>query len=175
VPMMDISGKTITLKDVAAEKGLLVIFTSNQCPFVIGSDGSEGWDGRYAELAEFSKKMGVGMALVNSNHANREKGESLENMKARYNDKKFGGYYLLDENNVIADAFAARTTPHVFLFDKDMKLVYKGAIDDNVASASAVKEHWLKNAITNMNEGKEIHPGTTRNIGCSIKRGSHAH
>nr|MDQ3101256.1 hypothetical protein [Bacteroidota bacterium] len=46
-PMIDISGKTITLKDVAAEKGLLVIFTSNQCPFVIGSDGSEGWDGRY--------------------------------------------------------------------------------------------------------------------------------
>lgn len=173
--MMDVSGRTITLEEVAGEKGLLVIFTSNQCPFVVGSEGSEGWDGRYGELAEFSKGLGVGMALVNSNHANRAKGESMDDMKKRYTDKKFGGYYLLDENNVVADAYAARTTPHVFLFNKEMELVYKGAIDDNVASAAAVKEHWLKNALTNLNAGKAIEPATTRNIGCSIKRGAHMH
>ena len=168
--MMDVSGKETTLKAIAGEKGLLVIFTSNQCPFVVGSEGSEGWDGRYGDLAAFSKRIGVGMALINSNHATREKGESLYDMKKRYKDKGYGGHYLLDENSVVADAYAARTTPHVFLFDKDMKLVYKGAIDDNVADASAVKEHWLKNAMANLGAGKPIDPATTRNIGCSIKR-----
>ncbi len=173
--MMDVSGKEITLKDIAGEKGLLVIFTSNQCPFVVGSEGSEGWDGRYGGLADLSKRMGVGMALVNSNHATREKGESLEEMKARHKDKAYGTHYLLDENSELADAYAARTTPHVFLFDKDMKLVYKGAIDDNVANAGAVKEHWLKNALANLSEGKPIEPATTRNIGCSIKRTAAPH
>jgi hypothetical protein len=173
--MAGISGERITLKEVAGEKGLLVIFTSNQCPFVVGSDGSEGWEGRYGELHAFSKGKGVGMALINSNHATRAKGESMEDMQGRYREKNYAGHYLLDENSTVADAFAARTTPHVFLFDKDMKLVYKGAIDDSVASSSDVKEPWLKNALTNLNEGRAIEPATTRNIGCSIKRAAHVH
>ena len=70
----------------------------------------------------------------------------------------------------MADAFAARTTPHVFLFDKDLKLVYKGAIDDNVADPKAVTKNYLKDAITAMTSGKSIDPATTKNLGCSIKR-----
>jgi hypothetical protein len=173
--MMDVSGQQMSLEKIAGDNGLLVIFTSNQCPFVVGSDGSEGWDGRYAGLYELAKRSNIGMALINSNHANRAKGESLEDMQRRHKERNFGSYYLLDENNVMADVFAARTTPHVFLFDKEKKLVYKGAIDDSVASAKDVKEHWLKNAMANMVAGKPIEPATTRNIGCSIKRVSHGH
>ena len=58
----------------------------------------------------------------------------------------------------------------MFLYNKDMKLAYKGAIDDNVGSAAEVKEQWLQNAIDNMTAGKAIDPATTRNVGCSIKR-----
>jgi len=82
---------------------------------------------------------------------------------------------LLDKGHAVADAFGARTTPHVFLFDKDMKLVYKGAIDDNVESASKVQVPYVRNAITNLAAGKPIDPATTRNIGCSIKRVEHQH
>jgi hypothetical protein len=173
--MQDVSGKTVALKEVAGTGGLLVIFTSNTCPFVVGSEGSEGWDGRYAGIAEQARRAQVGLALVNSNHNTREKGESMEDMKRRYAERKFGGHYLLDESSVLADAFGARTTPHVFLFDKEMKLVYKGAIDDNVASAEGVKEQWLGNALQNLSAGKPIEPATTRNIGCSIKRAPHVH
>ncbi len=173
--LIDVTGKSTTLKEVAGANGLLVIFTSNTCPFVVGSEGSEGWEGRYAELTAYSQRMGVGMALVNSNHMTRAKGESMEDMKGRHKEHSYGGYYLLDENSQVADAFAARTTPHVFLFDKSMKLAYKGAIDDNVAKAADVKENWLKDAISNMVSGGTIDPATTRHIGCSIKRAEHSH
>ena len=78
--------------------------------------------------------------------------------------------YILDKNNKLADAFGASTTPHVFLFNKDLKLVYKGAIDDAVSSKKEVKEKWLYDALSNLGQGKKINPSTTRNSGCSIKR-----
>ena len=96
-------------------------------------------------------------------------------MQDRFKSHKYSGHYVLDQNSAVADAFGAKTTPHVFLFNKDMKLAYKGAIDDNVANPSEVKEKWLHNAITNLVANKPIEPATTRNIGCSIKRVAHDH
>lgn len=175
VEMKDVRGGMATLKGLVGSNGLLVVFSCNTCPFVIGSEGSEGWEGRYPELAAYSGRFGVGMALVNSNEAKRDAGDSFEEMQARYKEKGFGGAYLYDEGHKAADAFGARTTPHVFLFDKNLKLVYKGAIDDNVASAKEVKEQWLQKAIANMASGTPIDPATTRNMGCSIKRVAHTH
>jgi hypothetical protein len=175
VTMKDVSGKDFTLKTAAGTNGLLVIFSCNTCPFVVGSEGSEGWEGRYRELSHMSRRYGVGMALVNSNQAKRNDGDGFADMQKRFKEKDLDGLYLLDEGNAVADAFGARTTPHVYLFDKDMKLVYKGAIDDNVANAGEVKEAWLKNAMGNMSAGKAIEPALTRNIGCSIKRAPHTH
>ena len=78
--------------------------------------------------------------------------------------------YVIDNNHKMADAFGARTTPHVFLFNAELNLVYKGAIDDNNASAAEVKEHWLETALKQLSKHEEVIPATTRNIGCSIKR-----
>lgn len=170
VKMKDVSGKEITLKDAQGKNGLLVIFSCNTCPFVIGSEGSDGWEGRYPELAAYSQRYGVGVAFVNSNSSKRDGGDGFADMQTRYKEKGYSGSYVLDEGNKVADAFGARTTPHVFLFDKDLKLAYKGAIDDNVGKASEAKEHYVQKAIANLAEGKPVDPNTTRNIGCSIKR-----
>lgn len=175
VSMTDVSAKEMTLKQLAKENGLLVIFSCNTCPFVVGTDDSEGWEGRYPEIGVHCRKNGIGMALVNSNEAKRDKGDGLPDMQRRYREKGYNHYYLLDKDHVVADAFGARTTPHVFLFDKDLKLVYKGAIDDNVESASSVQEHWLRDAIDGLSGGLAIEPNSTRNIGCSIKRVAHTH
>lgn len=175
VKMKDVSGKEFSLKELAGSKGLLVIFSCNTCPFVVGSDDSEGWEGRYPELAAYASRHGVAVAFVNSNEAKREQGDSFADMQQRYKEKKYNGHYLLDAGHVVADAFGARTTPHVFLFNKDLKLAYKGAIDDNVGSAAAVKEKWLHNAIDKLADGGTIEPATTRNVGCSIKRMPHKH
>lgn len=173
--MQDVSGNEVPLKIAAGENGVVVIFSCNTCPFVVGSDGSEGWEGRYPALGEFCKKNKVGFVLVNSNEAKREAGDSFADMQEHYKAKAYNGYYLLDKGHVIADAFGARTTPHVFLFDKTMHLAYKGAIDDNVDSAKAVKVQYLRDAIIAMAEGRAIATPITRNLGCSIKRMPHAH
>jgi hypothetical protein len=173
--MKDVTGEMYALKDLVGSNGLLVIFSCNTCPFVVGSEGSEGWEGRYPELMATGARFGVPVVLINSNEAKRDQGDSFADMQNHYKQKGYTGAYLLDESHQVADAFGARTTPHVFLFDKGMKLVYKGAIDDNVASAAQVKERWAFNAIANAASGKPIEPAITRNIGCSIKRMPHKH
>lgn len=168
--MKDVSGENLSLSDIKKENGLLVIFTCNTCPFVVGSDNNEGWEGRYNTIYDIASKNKIGMALINSNEGKRDGADSYEAMKKRSNEQQYKAPYLLDKNNVLADEFGASTTPHIFLFDKDMKLVYKGAIDDNVKDAEAVKEEWLKKALVNIYKGIKVDPAETRNSGCSIKR-----
>jgi AhpC/TSA family len=169
--MKDISGSEVSLNDVKKENGLLVVFSCNTCPFVVGSDDSQGWEVSYAALRKVCEINKVGMILVNSNEAKREKGDNLEDMKKRATDNGFGFInYVLDANSQLADAFGARTTPHVFLFDKDMKLAYRGAIDETSANPKDAKEHYLENALGNLSAGKKIEPNDTRPMGCSIKR-----
>jgi len=169
--MKDVSGKDISLEKAAGENGLLVIFSCNTCPFVIGNGSkSEGWEGRYPEIANMAEKEGIGTVLVNSNEAKREKGDGMKDMKKRYAEKNLKGFYVMDENHVLADAFGALTTPHVFLFDSDMKLIYKGAIDDSVDSSEGVENPYLKDAIEAYKAGEKIDPNSTKQLGCSIKR-----
>lgn len=170
--MQDITGNAYSLNDLKKSNGLLVVFSCNGCPFVVGAEGyGEGWEGRYQELQKVCDASGVGMVLVNSNEAKRDKGDNLEDMKKRATENGFASTrYVLDVNSELANAFGARTTPHVFLFDKSMKLVYKGAIDDNNESASKVTQPWLKNAIAKMIEGKNPEPAESKPVGCSIKR-----
>lgn len=175
VMMADVSGKEISLRSAAGANGVVVIFSCNTCPFVVGSDGSEGWEGRYPALGEFCAKNRVGFVLVNSNEAKREAGDGFAEMQAHYREKGYTGHYVLDKGHMVADAFGARTTPHVFLFNKSLELAYKGAIDDNVDSAKAVKAQYLRDAITAMVAGQPIATPVTRNLGCSIKRVAHTH
>jgi hypothetical protein len=171
IKMKDISGGEYTLSGLKESSGLLVIFSCNGCPFVVGSEGSEGWEGRYEELRALAESNNIGMALINSNEAKRAKGDDLSSMKSRAEEHGFAKCkYLLDENSVVANAFYARTTPHVYLFDGAMKLVYKGAIDDNVDDSKKVKDAYLKDAIKNLVAGKKIKPEETKPVGCSIKR-----
>lgn len=165
VMMTDISGETISLNDIKRENGLLVIFSCNTCPFVLA------WEDRYPALGEQCAKNNIGMVLINSNEARRKGDDSMEKMKKRAADKNYNCFYTVDENSVIANAFGAKTTPHVYLFDKDMKLVYRGAIDDTEGRDDAApKELYLKNAIDNLAAGKKVNPAETKSVGCSIKR-----
>jgi thioredoxin-related protein len=177
MPMLEMADATrdddasTTLAALATENGLLVIFTSNTCPFVVGNGPkSEGWEGRYRELSALAKKANIGIAFVNSNEAKRSEGESMEAMRQRAKKYKYQAPYLVDQGHKLADAFGARTTPHVFLFDATQTLVYLGAIDDNVDSAKKVKRTWLKDALTAVAAKQPVKVAQTKNLGCSIKR-----
>lgn len=165
--MTDINGAKVSLADIKKDNGLLVIFSCNTCPFVIN------WEDRYPELAKLAEKSNVGFVLVNSNEAKRTNDDSLEEMKKHAKEKGYGNvHYVVDENSAVANAFGAKSTPHVFLFDKNMELVYRGAIDDNNKSAADVKEHYLKDALIALVADKPIKQADTKALGCSIKRAS---
>lgn len=169
--MKDVSGEEVSLSDVAGKKGLLVIFSSNLCPFVVGNgEKSEGWGGRYAEIHDLAARAGIGMIVVNSNEAMRAKGDGMEDMKAQYLREGYKGRYVMDRDHRLADAFGALVTPHAFLFDRNMKLVYIGTIDDSVNRSANVKTSYLKNAIRAIDNDEVPKPTVTRHLGCSIKR-----
>ena len=129
------------------------------------------WEDRYPDLARETKDASIGFVLINSNEAKRGGDDSLEEMKQHAEEKGYANIpYLVDEKSALANAFGGKSTPHVFLFDKDWKLAYEGAIDDNHKSAEMVKSTYLKNAIENLAKGKKIDPNNTKALGCSIKR-----
>jgi peroxiredoxin len=167
VKMESVNGKKVSLADLAKENGLCVIFSCNTCPYVIG------WEDRYNEIEAACAKNNVGFVLVNSNEAKRNGDDSLDEMKGHAKEKGYGKFaYVVDENHLVADAFGATKTPDVFLFNADMTLAYKGAIDDNMKQKYSVTEPYLLNAVEAMVAGKPINPGETKAIGCSIKRTS---
>ncbi len=164
VKMEDISGAKISLNDAKKENGILVLFSCNTCPFVLQ------WEGRYPELKSWADKNNVGMVVLNSNYQKHDSDESLEAMKKHGKEKGYNFYYLLDSESAIANSFGGQTTPHAFLFNSKMELAYKGAIDDSYKSAEGVKHAYLKDAILNLSNGKEIAVAETKPVGCSIKR-----
>ena len=164
VKVTDVTGKKVSIDDVKGENGVLVLFSSNTCPFV------QKWEGRYIETKKLADQNKLGMIVLNSNCANRSGVDSMDEMKKRASEKGYNFIYAVDGGSKIANAFTGQTTPHAFLFDKDMKLVYKGAIDDNYDNASAVKNAYLKDAIQAVASGKKVAVSETKPVGCGIKR-----
>lgn len=164
IKMIDVHGKTITLQQAKKSNGLLVIFSCNSCPVVIKNQA------RNNEICAFAEKNNIGVVIVNSNEGNREGSESPEAMKEYAQEQSYQWTYAVDKNSELADAFGASRTPECFLFDKNAKLAYHGAIDDNPGNASAVSRQHLHVAISEMAVGKDITIKTSRSVGCGIKR-----
>jgi len=170
-PMLGVDGTTHTLSDLNGDNGLLVIFSCNTCPFVVGNGTkTEGWEGRYNGLAELAASLNIGMVLINSNEAKREGDDSFAAMKNHAAEASYTMPYVVDEGSKLADACGARTTPHVYLYNSNLELAYRGSIDDNVNRSEEVTERYLEMAMTRMAEDKKIKIQETKAVGCSIKR-----
>ena len=164
VMMKDVSGKDINLRSSFKQNGLMVMFSSNACPYV------EKNQARTTEVCNYAIKNGIGVVVLNSNEAFRNGEESLEEMKVYAKKQGYAWSYAVDKNNELADAFGANRTPECFLFNKDGKLAYHGAIDDSPNDAGSVKRNHLKEAVNELTQGKDISVKTSRSVGCSIKR-----
>jgi len=163
VEMTDTEGEAHTLASAAETNGLLVMFTCNTCPWV------KAWEDRYNDVAQKAAQHDVGMLAINPNAAIRNDGESMADMKARAEEKGYRFPYVLDEGAKMATAFGATKTPDLFLFNGEMELVYRGAIDDSPRDASGVQERYIMTALEAMAEGESIEPTVTKSIGCTIK------
>ena len=164
IKMKNVAGKMVSIKEVAKANGTLVMFSCNTCPYVLKNQK------RIVAINDFALKMKVGVIVLNSNEAYRNEDDSYEAMQAYAKDQKYNWDYVVDKNHEVADAFGAKRTPEVFLFNKEGKLVYHGAIDDNPSDATNVNRQHLKEAIKELVAGNDITVKESRSVGCSIKR-----
>ncbi len=163
VKMMDITGKKVSLGEAKGENGLLVIFSCNTCPWVIK------WEDRYVELAKKYQSKGVGMIALNSNETTFESSDSMDEMKKHAKENNYNFYYARDDGSKLAREFGATRTPHVYLFNAEDQLVYRGAIDDNAKNQKKVKKPYVADAIDAMLAGNTIKYASTKALGCGIK------
>jgi peroxiredoxin len=157
-----VDGSTRSLDDYADEPLLALVQSCNHCPYV------QAWEGRMSALQREYGDRGFRLVAVSSNDAERYPEDSFEAMSERSAQQKFAFDYLYDEEQAIARALGAERTPEVFLFDRDRRLVYHGAIDDN-RDETAVGQRYLRDAIEALLDGRDPTVRDTPAVGCTVK------
>jgi peroxiredoxin len=156
-------GKQYGLSDFERFKYLVIFFTCNHCPYVLGSD-------EITRLtAEKYNKLGVRFVAINSNSENTYPEDSFPNMVERMKKNKFPWVYLYDQPQEVAKAYGALRTPHFYVFDENRILVYTGRGVDNPRDTSKMTVNNLDLALAELTTGKPITVPITNPIGCNIK------
>ena len=162
--------KEYSLSDFEKFKYLVIFFTCNHCPYVIGSDEIT------RATAEKFKTKGVAFAGINSNSENTYPEDSFPNMVERMKKHKFPWVYLYDKPQEVAKAYGALRTPHFYVFNEDRKLIYTGRGVDSPRDTSKMTINNLDLALEELTSGKQIPVPVTNPIGCNIKwEGMDAH
>jgi peroxiredoxin len=156
-------GKEYSLSDFDKFRYLVIFFTCNHCPYVIGSDEVT------RATAEKYTSMGVGFAGINSNSENTYAEDSFPNMVIRMKKNNFPWVYLYDKSQAVAKSYGALRTPHFYVFDSERKLVYTGRAVDNPRDTSKMTVNNLDNVLGELTTGKKISVPITNPIGCNIK------
>lgn len=158
-----VDGKDYTLASFKQAKFLIVVFTCNHCPYVVGSEA------RMKKFFDDYSPKGVALVGINSNETKDHPGDSFDNMKSRAKELGFKWPYLRDESQDVALAYGALRTPHYYVFDQDRKLRYTGRMDDNPRTPGAEKTHELRDAMDALLAGKKPPIELTNPIGCNVK------
>ena len=154
----------LSLKEAKGEQATLVMFICNHCPFVLHVNSE------LVKLASNYNERGIGFVAISSNDVNNYPQDSPELMKTQAVDLGYSFPYLYDETQEVAKAYDATCTPDFFLFDSELKLVYRGRLDDSRPSLdNPVTGRDIRNALDAILAGNEIDENQTPSMGCNIK------
>jgi peroxiredoxin len=159
----DTEGGKHEVGEPTGDRVTVVYWTCNHCPYAIA------WHDRLIEVANEYGGQGVRFLAINSNDAKKYPDDSFEAMKERV--KTEGNWphpFLHDESQEIAKAYAAEKTPHLFVFDEELKLRYKGAPDADYEDPSQ-EAAWLRAAIDDLLGGRNVEMAESEAVGCTIK------
>ncbi len=162
-----VDGKEFSLSSYKSSQAVVVIFTSNYCPY------AKLYEDRILDLAEGYQNKEVKFILINPNNPDRSQIEGLQKMAEKARTKSFEFPYLSDSDQKVADMFGAEKTPEAFLLKNEkgtFRVVYKGAIDDNPQVASDVSQKFLKDAIDKVLQNGAIAKADIHPTGCVIRR-----
>ena len=161
--LKDANGQLYKSAGLFGERGLLVVFTCNHCPYALAV-----WP-RVISLAKYGKGMKVNTVAINPNINPDFPDDAPDKMILKVKELGMDFPYLVDESQKVADSFRAQCTPDIYLFDKNKTLVYHGRIDDNWKEEALVTREELKEAMNNMASGRPVDPKQMPSMGCSIK------
>ena len=142
---------------------LVIFFTCNHCPYVLGSDELT------RKTAERFISQRVRFVAINSNSSNTYKEDSFENMVLRMNENHFPWVYLHDQTQQVAMDYGALRTPHFYVFNKERKLVYTGRAVDQPRDVSKITVNDLDRTLTELLAGRQVSIPETNPIGCNVK------
>jgi peroxiredoxin len=157
-----VDGQNHSLDSYADAEALVLVQSCNHCPYV------QAWEDRLSAIATDYAGRGVRVVAVNSNDAEHYPEDSFEEMHLRASARGFTFDYLYDEPQAVARELGAERTPEVFLYDRDRRLVYHGAIDDS-RDETAVTQQYLREALDALLEGRESELTETPPVGCTVK------
>ena len=158
----DTAGATHALPDPGEASASVVIWTCNHCPYALA------WHDRTVAVANDYAERGVRFFAVNSNDAERYPADSPEAMRERFEAENWPFPYLHDASQETARAFGAAVTPHVFVFDGDLRLAYEGAPDADHRDPEQ-EAAWMRDALDHVLAGRRPERTVTEPVGCSIK------
>jgi peroxiredoxin len=163
-------GETYSLSDFSDYRFLVVFFTCNHCPYVLGSD-----EITRATAVKY-QPMDVKFVAINANNAESYPEDSFDNMVSRMEEYRFPWVYLYDSEQTVALAYGALRTPHFYVFDENRSLVYTGRGVDNPRDPSKMTVNNLDMVLDEITAGKPVSVPVTNPIGCTVKwEGQHAH
>jgi peroxiredoxin len=156
-------GRFFSRDDLAGASASVVMFICNHCPYV------QAIEDRLVALGQAFRGKPVRMVAISANDAGSYPEDAPEKMRARATDKGYPFPYLYDESQETARAFGAACTPDFFVYDKDLRLAYRGRLDDSWKDAAAVKAQDLRAAIDALIAGRAPSAEQRPSMGCSIK------
>lgn len=161
--LKNVAGEDVTLSSQLGEKGVLVAFTCNHCPYAIAV-----WP-RLIRHAASLKAMGINTVAVNPNIHPDYPADGVPAMVEKIKEWGIEFPYLADETQAVAKAFDAQCTPDLYLFNADGKLFYHGRIDDYWKNEEQVTREELIPAAELLVAGENAPQPQHPTIGCSIK------
>jgi peroxiredoxin len=163
-------GKTYSLADFDEAETLVIFFTCNHCPYVVGSDEVT------RQTADKYASPGVRFVGINSNSEVTHPDDDLANMITRMAEYQFPWIYLRDQSQHMALAYGALRTPHFYIFDRDRTLVYTGRGVDNPKDTDQMTVNDLDQALSAIVAGQPVRTPLTNPVGCNVKwEGQDAH
>lgn len=159
-----VSGNTLALKELKGDKGTVIMFICNHCPFVIHVNKA------LVSIANDYAERGISFIAISSNDAINYPQDGPDKMKIHANNENYSFPYLYDESQDIAKAYDAACTPDFYVFNTDLKLIYRGQLDHSRPGNSLpVTGHDLRHALNCLIENKENITLQKPSIGCNIK------
>ena len=162
--LVDYDGKRVTREDFRGQRGLLVIFMCNHCPYV------KHVAPELSRLADEYQSKGIAVVGINSNDTEAYPDDAPDKMKEEAQAQGYHFPYLFDEQQQVAQAYKAACTPDFYLFDSDFRLVYRGQMDDTRPNQGvAPNGHDLRSALDALLNNAAIPAAQKPSIGCNIK------